>query len=136
MNTDAQGMTRPMGTAAGQCLAALLGMLALAACAPMQLAAVPDRLTAEQLAALAPASPEKAAEATRLTEQADREARAAREREAARQRELSRIREFRRLQPYPSLYGPPYGPYPGWSAGIGYGRWPHVRPGWGAWYGF
>ena len=110
----------------------------------MQPSTVVDRMTPEQLAALPPLSPEKAAEATRLTQQADREARAARDTEAARQRELARLNEYRRLHPYrypsPSLhgplYGPLYGPYPRWSAGIGYGRWPQVRPGWGAWYGF
>lgn len=111
-------------------------MALLSGCVPLPPSAVIDRMTPAQLAALAPASPEKAAEATRLTQQADREARAAREAEAARQREIARTNEYRRLHPYPSVYGPLYAPYPAWSAGIGYGRGAHAHPGWGAWYGF
>ena len=119
--------------------AGLVFVLLLSGCAPLSPSASIDRMTPAQLAALAPASPEQAAEATRLTQRADREAHAAREAESARQRELaraSRLNEYRRLHPYPSVYGPLYGPYPRWSAGIGYGPGPYVRPGWGTWYGF
>ncbi len=108
----------------------------LSGCAPLSPSASIDRMTPAQLAALALASPEQAAEATRLTQQADREARAAREAESARQREwarASRLNDYRRLYPYPSVYSPWYGPYPRWSAGIGYGSGPFVRPGWSAW---
>lgn len=127
---------RQRGGAWGMASAVLACVLLVSGCAQLPPPAVVDRMTPEQLAALPTVSPEKAAEATRLTQQADREARAAREAEAARQRERARIDEYRRLHPYPFAPDPFYGPYPRWSAGIGYGRWPRVRPGWGAWYRF
>jgi hypothetical protein len=75
-----------------------------------------DRLSPEQLAALS-ANPDKARDATRLTEQADREAAQVRARQAQLERE--RVLESRRQREWDLRYGH-YG-HPGfWSFGLGY----------------
>jgi hypothetical protein len=75
-----------------------------------------DRLPSEQVAAL-PANPDKARDATRLTEQADREAAQVRGRQAQLERE--RVLESRRQREWDLRYGH-YG-HPGfWSFGLGY----------------
>jgi hypothetical protein len=72
-----------------------------------------DRLPSEQVAAL-PANPDKARDATRLTEQADREAAQVRARQTQIQREL----ELRRQREWEYRHAP----YPYWSFGLGYRR--------------
>jgi len=82
-----------------------------------------DRLPPEQVAAL-PANPDKARDATRLTEQADREAAQARARQAQLERE--RALELRRQREWDLRHGTFHGPHvhpPGyWSFGLGYRR--------------
>jgi len=91
--------------------------LLLTACAtPEPREARIDRLSPEQLAALS-VNPDKARDATRLTEQADREAAQVRARQALLERE--RGLELRRQREWDLRYGQ-YG-HPGfWSFGPGY----------------
>lgn len=95
-------------------------LIALAGCAEAPRAGV-DRLTPEQLAAIPLPGPAQAEQATRLTQQADREARDRRVAERRRELELQRWREYDR--------------HHHWSLGLGYWH-GHPRPyGWGAgWY--
>ena len=113
-------------------LAAVLGGCALlggCATAPLHDGRI-DRLSPEQMAALAKSGdPARAGEATRLTEQADRDAAQARARQAQIERE--RAREFQRQREWDLRYGP----YGYWSFGFGYPYGPR-RPGSFWRYGF
>lgn len=107
---------------------ALAGCAILAGCAQPPLAPAIERLTPEQVAALPEPTAKQAEEATRITRQADQEARQAAAAAAA-QREAARWRAL------PHAYPPyPYGAYPRWS--LGAGSYPYGRRGWSAWYGW
>lgn len=96
-------------------------VVGLAGCAAEPLRPV-ERLTPEQLAAIPLPGNAKAAEATRITQQADREAQAARATQQQRALELEHWREYDRRY--------------NWSLGLGYSQ-GYRRPwGWGGGYYF
>ena len=102
------------------CLAtALIVLAALGGCATeAPTVSSIARLTPEQLAAIPLPGPAQAEEATRLTQQADREAQAARAERERRELELQRWREYERHYRWSLDYWRGYPPYhPGWGAG-------------------
>jgi hypothetical protein len=103
-------------------LAGLLsaGAIALGGCAAAPRSSV-ERLSPEQLAAIPLPGPAQAEQATRLTQQADREAQQARSAQQQREAELARWREYDRRY--------------NWSLGVGHWGYPRGY-GWGAGYYF
>ena len=101
--------------------ACAIALGSLGACATDGPPSAVARLTSEQLAAIPLPGPEAAKEATRLTQQADREAQSARVAEQRRELELQRWRD------YEQRYR--------WSLGLGLGH-GHRHPRYGIGAGF
>ncbi len=105
------------GSVNGGLAAVLCALAVLGGCATEVPTTAIARLTQEQLAAIPLPGPAQAGEATRLTQQADREAQAARAARERRERELQRWLEYERQYNWSLGYWRGYPPHHGWGGG-------------------